>query len=133
MLFVDASTLFRRGRNQNTLEPEHAEQILDWYAAFEDVDGLAPASSTLDEIDEQRLQPQHPALRRARRRRRRCRRSPRRSPSFKAALAEARAGRGPTCASCCRRRGLLGMSKRRITQQRARVATSGAPPTSCAA
>ena len=28
--FVDASTLFKRGRNQNTLEPEHAEQILGW-------------------------------------------------------------------------------------------------------
>ncbi|NMM24536.1 MAG: SAM-dependent DNA methyltransferase, partial [Phycicoccus sp.] len=31
VLVVDAATLFRRGRNQNTLEPEHATTILDAY------------------------------------------------------------------------------------------------------
>ena len=35
--FIDASTLFKRGRNQNTLEPMHIDQILSWYRAFEDV------------------------------------------------------------------------------------------------
>jgi type I restriction enzyme M protein len=37
--FIDASTLFKRGRNQNTLEPEHADQILTWYRDFVDVSG----------------------------------------------------------------------------------------------
>jgi type I restriction enzyme M protein len=41
VLIVDASTLYQRGRNQNTLEPEHAEQILAWYQAYDDVDGVA--------------------------------------------------------------------------------------------
>jgi type I restriction enzyme M protein len=37
--FIDASTLFKRGRNQNTLEPEHADQILIWYRDFIGVSG----------------------------------------------------------------------------------------------
>ena len=41
VLLVDASELYRRGRNQNTLEPEHAEQILAWVRAYEDVEGAA--------------------------------------------------------------------------------------------
>lgn len=51
VLFIDASTLFKRGRNQNTLEPEHAEQILGYYEAFEGVPGHAH-SATLEEIEE---------------------------------------------------------------------------------
>jgi type I restriction enzyme M protein len=50
VLFIDASSLFKRGRNQNTLEPEHAEQILAWYEAFEDVRGHAHVA-TLEEIE----------------------------------------------------------------------------------
>ena len=31
ILIVDASKEFKRGRNQNTLEPEHVERIYGWY------------------------------------------------------------------------------------------------------
>lgn len=41
ILMVDASSQYRRGRNQNTLEPEHVAKILDWYRQFEDVAGHA--------------------------------------------------------------------------------------------
>jgi type I restriction enzyme M protein len=41
VLVVDASTLFRRGRNQNTLEDEHRERIEQLYAAFADEPGVA--------------------------------------------------------------------------------------------
>ena len=37
VLIVDASTLFRKGRAQNFLKPEHAETILGWVQAFKDV------------------------------------------------------------------------------------------------
>lgn len=50
MLFIDASRLFKRGRNQNTLEPQHAREILAVYRAFEDVPGCAHVA-TLDEIE----------------------------------------------------------------------------------
>jgi type I restriction enzyme M protein len=36
VLVVDASTLFRKGRAQNFLEPEHAAEILSWVQKFED-------------------------------------------------------------------------------------------------
>jgi type I restriction system adenine methylase HsdM len=49
VLFVDAAKLFKRGRNQNTLEPEHAQQILGAYRAFTDVAGFAHVAD-LDEI-----------------------------------------------------------------------------------
>ena len=45
VLFIDASTLFKRGRNQNTLEPEHAQQILGLYRGFGDVAGLSAVAS----------------------------------------------------------------------------------------
>ena len=51
VLMVDASNLYKRGRNQNTLEPEHVEQIFAWYRAYEDVEGVA-RMVTLDEIVE---------------------------------------------------------------------------------
>ena len=35
VLFINGEQLFKRGRNQNTLEPEHAEQLLDAYEPFE--------------------------------------------------------------------------------------------------
>ena len=37
VLIADASRLFRRGRAQNYLEPEHAAEILGWYRSFVDV------------------------------------------------------------------------------------------------
>jgi type I restriction enzyme M protein len=37
VLIADASSLFRRGRAQNTLEPEHAVEILGWYSSFAEV------------------------------------------------------------------------------------------------
>jgi type I restriction enzyme M protein len=49
VMMIDASTLFRRGRNQNTLEPEHVAQVLGWYQQFGDVPGHAKVT-TLDEI-----------------------------------------------------------------------------------
>jgi type I restriction enzyme M protein len=49
VLMMDASGLYLRGRNQNTLEPDHVERILIWYQAFADVEGHAKLV-TLDEI-----------------------------------------------------------------------------------
>jgi type I restriction enzyme M protein len=37
VLFLDASTLFRKGRAQNFLEGEHAREILDWFQSYEDL------------------------------------------------------------------------------------------------
>lgn len=51
VMMIDASQLYLRGRNQNTLEPAHMQQILAWYRAFEDVAGHAKVV-TLDEIAE---------------------------------------------------------------------------------
>lgn len=48
-LFIDASRLFKRGRNQNTLEPEHLAQILDYYRGYMALPGVAHVA-TLDEI-----------------------------------------------------------------------------------
>jgi type I restriction enzyme M protein len=50
VLFIDASRLFRRGRNQNTLEPEHADRIYELYRDYDSVEGLARLA-TLDEIE----------------------------------------------------------------------------------
>ena len=49
VLIADASRLFRRGRAQNYLEPEHAAEILGWYRDFADVQDAARVVS-LDEI-----------------------------------------------------------------------------------
>jgi type I restriction enzyme M protein len=49
VLVIDASSLFRRGRAQNFLDPEHAEQIVGWVSAFTDVQDHAKVVS-LDEI-----------------------------------------------------------------------------------
>ena len=49
VLFVDAQTLFKKGRAQNTLEPEQARRIHQWYAGFADVEHHARVVS-LDEI-----------------------------------------------------------------------------------
>jgi type I restriction enzyme M protein len=50
VLFIDASRLFTRGRNQNTLEPEHAVQILNCYERFESVPGRSHVAM-LEEIE----------------------------------------------------------------------------------
>ena len=50
VLIVDASTLFRKGRAQNHLEPHHANEILGWVRAFEDVEDRARVVS-LEEIE----------------------------------------------------------------------------------
>jgi len=49
VLIADASRLFRRGRAQNYLEPEHAADILGWYRGFADVQDAVRVVS-LDEI-----------------------------------------------------------------------------------
>lgn len=49
VLMVDASELYLSGRNQNTLEPEHAQQILNWVQDYKDVEGRVKVV-TLDEI-----------------------------------------------------------------------------------
>ncbi len=49
VLFINAEDLFKRGRNQNTLEPEHAAAILESYRPFTDAPGRSHVA-TLDEI-----------------------------------------------------------------------------------
>ena len=49
VLLLDGSELFRRGRNQNTLEPDHSAELHRLYQNFQDVEGLAHVAS-LDEI-----------------------------------------------------------------------------------
>src|SRR5688572_18653277 len=51
VLIVDGSSLFRKGRAQNYLEPEHADQISAWTKKFEDVQDRATVVS-LKEIEE---------------------------------------------------------------------------------
>ena len=51
VLLVDGSELFQRGRNQNTLEPEHVSELFMAYLAFEDIEGLAQVVG-LDDIRE---------------------------------------------------------------------------------
>lgn len=52
VMVVDASSLFRKGRAQNFLDEEHAEQIVKWFEAFEDVEDRAKVV-TLGEIEEE--------------------------------------------------------------------------------
>jgi type I restriction enzyme M protein len=49
VLVIDASSLFRKGRAQNFLDLEHAEQIVAWVRAFDDVEDRAKVVG-LDEI-----------------------------------------------------------------------------------
>jgi type I restriction enzyme M protein len=49
VFFINASTIFKRGRNQNTLESEHAAEVLEMYRAFKNIEGFAYLA-TLDEI-----------------------------------------------------------------------------------
>ncbi|HLO28288.1 MAG TPA: class I SAM-dependent DNA methyltransferase [Anaerolineales bacterium] len=52
VLIVDASSLFRKGRAQNYLDPEYAEQIAMWVNQFEDVPDRARVV-TLRQIQEE--------------------------------------------------------------------------------
>lgn len=52
VLIVDASSLYRKGRAQNFLDPEHASTIVAWVEAFEDVEDRAKVV-TLDEIEQE--------------------------------------------------------------------------------
>lgn len=49
VLFVNGGHLFKPGRNQNILEPEHALQLLNAYQSYEDQGGLAHVA-TREEI-----------------------------------------------------------------------------------
>jgi type I restriction enzyme M protein len=49
VLVIDASSLFRKGRAQNFLDPEHAQKIVDWVRVFADVENYAKVVS-LDKI-----------------------------------------------------------------------------------
>lgn len=49
VLIIDASSLSRKGRAQNFLDPEHAQQIVSWVRAFADVQDRARVVS-LNEI-----------------------------------------------------------------------------------
>lgn len=50
VLFINGDDLMRKGRNQNTLEPEHAAELFEAYGGFSDIDGRAHVA-TLDEIE----------------------------------------------------------------------------------
>ncbi|MEQ7127411.1 class I SAM-dependent DNA methyltransferase [Actinopolymorpha sp. B11F2] len=49
VLFINGESLLKKGRNQNTLESEHAQLVLDAYETFGDFDGLSRVVD-LDEI-----------------------------------------------------------------------------------
>ena len=52
VLIINASSLFRKGRAQNFLDPENVDQIVEWFRAFEDVEDRAKVVS-LDEIKDE--------------------------------------------------------------------------------
>jgi type I restriction enzyme M protein len=52
VLIVDASSLFRKARSQNHLEPEHAQTILGWVRTFEDVKDRARVVSVEEIMEE---------------------------------------------------------------------------------
>jgi type I restriction enzyme M protein len=52
VLFIDASGMFRKGKNQNELLPEHVDQIYSWYVANETRTGSSRVA-TLDDIRSQ--------------------------------------------------------------------------------
>lgn len=50
VLFINGEDLMKKGRNQNTLEPEHASALFDAYRQFADAEGLAHVAD-LSEIE----------------------------------------------------------------------------------
>jgi type I restriction enzyme M protein len=49
VLIVDASAVFKKGRNQNALLPEHVDRIFGWYRGYKNVAGIAKVVA-LEEI-----------------------------------------------------------------------------------
>lgn len=49
VLIIDGSKEFRKGRNQNTLEPEHVDRLFQLYRDYVDVPGMAHVA-TMEEI-----------------------------------------------------------------------------------
>jgi len=45
VLFIDASDQIRVGRAQNFLEPDHVQQIYDWYTEYQDVENYVKIAS----------------------------------------------------------------------------------------
>jgi len=52
VLIIDASSLFRKARAQNFLDREHADQILAWFRAFNDVEDRTKVI-TLDQVKQE--------------------------------------------------------------------------------
>jgi type I restriction system adenine methylase HsdM len=50
VLFINGADLMKKGRNQNTLEPEHAAELFEAYSGLAYIDGRA-SIATLDEIE----------------------------------------------------------------------------------
>ncbi len=50
VLFINGEDLMRKARNQNTLEPQHEQELFEAYASFADIDGRARVVD-LDEIE----------------------------------------------------------------------------------
>lgn len=48
VLFIDGSDQVRVGRAQNYLEPEHVQQLFDWYNAYENVENYVKVASKAD-------------------------------------------------------------------------------------
>ena len=48
VLFIDASDQIRVGRAQNFLEPNHVQQIYDWYHNYQDVENYVKVASKAD-------------------------------------------------------------------------------------
>lgn len=48
VLFIDGSEQVRVGRAQNYLEPEHVQQLFDWYNGYEDVENYVKVASKAD-------------------------------------------------------------------------------------
>ena len=48
VLFINGDDLVKRGRNQNTLEPEHATELFAAYRAFADINGRARVADLAD-------------------------------------------------------------------------------------
>lgn len=51
VMFIDASDQIRVGRAQNFLEPNHVQQIFDWYQNYQDVENYVKVTS-MDELAE---------------------------------------------------------------------------------
>ncbi|MDT0552120.1 type I restriction-modification system subunit M [Urechidicola vernalis] len=48
VLFIDASDQVRVGRAQNFLEPDHVNQIFDWFQGYEDIENYVKVASKTD-------------------------------------------------------------------------------------